>query len=160
VTKENLEKVRPIVERWVKLIKVYDSTSPGAKLSGGEVDIGVVWNGDAARLLEKEPNKWRVVYPAEGTHQYIDNFAVPTGAPHKDAAMLFMNYILRGDVSKRISDEFPYTNPNAAARQLLSPPQLSNPASYPKETPRERFRDIPKELQSAIDKLVTEAKTE
>jgi spermidine/putrescine transport system substrate-binding protein len=72
--------------------------------------------------------------------------------------MLFMNYILRPDVSKLISDEFPYTNPNAEARKLLSPEQMSNPASYPKDAPTERFRDIPQALQSDIDKLVTEAK--
>jgi spermidine/putrescine transport system permease protein len=159
VSKENLEKIRPIVERWTKLIKVYDSDSPKDKLAGGEVDIGVTWNGEAAKLLQQD-KKWKVVYPTEGTHQYVDNLAVPSGAPHKDAAMLFMNYVLRPEVSKLISDEFPYTNPNAGARKLLTPEQLANPASYPKDAPTERFRDIPQDLQSEIDKLVTEAKGE
>ena len=35
-----------------------------------------------------------------------------------------------------ISKEYPYTNPNLAARTLLSPEQLANPASYPRLTER------------------------
>ncbi|EDY18910.1 spermidine/putrescine ABC transporter,spermidine/putrescine-binding protein [Chthoniobacter flavus Ellin428] len=34
-------------------------------------------------------------------------------------------------MSVLISKEYPYTNPNLAARKLLTPEQLANPASYP-----------------------------
>ena len=54
-----------------------------------------------------------------------------------------MDYILRPEVSKLISDDFPYTNPNVEARKLLSPEERANPASYPPGNPKlETFRDI------------------
>ena len=64
-------------------------------------------------------------------------------------------------VSRRISDAFPYTNPNLAARRLLSPAQLANPASYPPASGTaglETFRDIGA-MSSEVDALVSELKS-
>ena len=63
------------------------------------------------------------------------------------------------EVSKLISDAFPYNNPNLEARKLLSPEALANPASYPKPGARlETFRDIGR-AAADIDKLVTDLKS-
>ena len=74
--------------------------------------------------------------------------------------MAFMNYILRPEVSKLISADFPYTNPNLEARKLLTAEEMKNPASYPPGDPKlEGFRDIgPVAVQ--IDKVVTDMKAE
>ena len=69
-----------------------------------------------------------------------------------------MDFILRPEVSKLISTAFPYTNPNAAARKLLTPEELANPASYPKDGKLETFRDIGK-VAADIDRLVTDLKS-
>ena len=72
--------------------------------------------------------------------------------------MLFMNYILRPEVSKIISDKFPYTNPNGEARKLLTQDQLDNPASYPKNPPKlDIFHDIGKQA-AAVEEMVTDLK--
>ena len=87
---------------------------------------------------------------------------MPKTCTHRAAAEQFINYILRPEVSRRISDAFPYTNPNLAARKLLSPAQLANPASYPPEgTLRalDTFRDIGA-MSSEVDALVSELKAE
>ena len=52
--------------------------------------------------------------------------------------MAFMNYILRPEVSKLISADFPYTNPNLEARKLLSPEELSEPRQLPAGQPEAR----------------------
>lgn len=157
ITKERLEQARPIVAEWIKLIKVFDSDSPKTALLNGDVDLGVVWSGEAA-ILWKENKKFQYVLPAEGAHQFIDVLAIPVGAKHQEAAHKFINYILRPEVSKLISDEFPYTNPNVEARKLLSPEQLANPASYPTEGKLETFHDIGK-LAADIDRLMTDLKS-
>jgi spermidine/putrescine transport system permease protein len=158
VSKPNLAKVKPVLARWVKLVKTFDSDSPKTPLINGDVDLGLVWSGEAA-LCYNQDKKFKYVLPAEGAHQFIDSLAVPKGAPHKKEALAFMNYILRPEVSKQISDKFPYTNPNLEARKLLSKEQLANPASYPdtKGVKLETFRDIGKEA-AAIDRLVTDLK--
>ncbi len=159
VNEKNLAAVKPMLGQWMKLIKVYDSDSPKTHFLNGDVVIGVVWSGEAA-LLYKQDKKFKYVLPAEGTHQFIDSLAIPKGAPHLDNAHQFINYILRPEVSKLVSEEFPYTNPNAEARKLLTPEQLGNPASFPTGSPKmEIFHDIGKSA-SAIDELVTDLKSQ
>lgn len=154
----SLAKVRPVIANWVKLVKVYDSGSPKTALLNGDVDIGIVWSGEAA-LLWNEDKKFKYVLPVEGAHRFIDIFAIPADAPHKDAAHAFINYILRPEVSKIISRDFPYTNPNLEARKLLTEDELANPASYPSGSPKlETFRDIGK-AAADIDRLMTDLKS-
>ncbi len=156
VTPEALEKVKPVLAQWIKLVKVFDSDSPKTALLNGDVDIGVVWSGEGAILTEKD-KKFTYIMPSEGTHMFIDSLAIPVGATNKIGAEMFIEYILRPEVSKLISDAFPYTNPNLEARKLLSKEQLANVASYPPASKIETFRDIGK-AASDIDKLVTDLK--
>jgi spermidine/putrescine transport system substrate-binding protein len=154
---DGLTLVRPVLQQWIPLVKVWDSDSPKTALLNGDVALGVVWSGEAAQLWQ-EDKKFRYVLPAEGAHRFIDNLAIPAGAAQADAAHQFINYCLRPEVSKLISDAFPYTNPNLAARRLLSAEQLANPASYPTNTAGlETFRDLGRHA-AAIDQLVTELK--
>lgn len=158
ISDETLAQARPVVEKWVKLVKLFDSDSPKTALLNGEADLGVVWSGEAA-ILYGEDKKFRYVLPAEGAHQFVDNLAIPLGARHKAEAEAFINYILRPEVSVLISNDFPYTNPNLKARALLTQEQLRNPASYPPGDPKlDIFHDIG-EASAKIDKLVTDAKS-
>ena len=151
--------MKPILEKWLPLVKVYDSDSPKTALLNGDVDIGIVWSGEAALLYNEDP-KFKYVLPSEGAHQFIDSLAIPANAPNPDASLAFMNYILRPEVSKLISADFPYTNPNLEARKLLSPEELKNPASYPPGSPKlDTFADIG-ESSVQVDKLVTDLKAE
>ena len=157
ITPENLEKVKPTLKEWLPQVKVYDSDSPKTALLNGDVDLGIVWSGEAA-LLYKRNKKFVYILPAEGAHQFIDSLAIPKGAPNKENAEKFIDYILRPDVSVKISKEFPYTNPNVEARKLLTKEQQENPASYPSGDPKlETFKDIGKAAKD-IDKLVTDLK--
>jgi spermidine/putrescine transport system substrate-binding protein len=159
VSPENLAKIKPLLQKWLPLVKVYDSDSPKTALKNGDVDIGVVWSGEAA-ILYNDDKKFQFVLPQNGAHLFVDNMAIPKTAAHPKNAHLFINYLLRPDVSKMISDEFPYYNPNSAARSLLSPDQLANPASYPPAQDVARmqtFKDLGQQA-SAVDELVTQIK--
>jgi spermidine/putrescine transport system substrate-binding protein len=158
VSKENIDRTGPILAKWLPMVKLFDSDSPKTALLNNEVDIGIVWSGEAA-LLWNQDKKFVYVLPEEGTHQFIDVLAIPAKAKNKEAAHLFINYILRPEVSKLISEKFPYTNPNSLARKLLTQEQLENPASYPKASAKlETFRDIGMSAKF-IDKLVTDLKS-
>jgi spermidine/putrescine transport system substrate-binding protein len=172
VTPENLAKAKPVLGEWVKLVKVFDSDSPKTALLNGDVDLGVIWSGEAALLYEQD-KKYSFTLPEEGSHFYVDHLCIPAGAKNKVGAEMFINHVLRPDVSKQISDKFPYLNPNTEARKLLTEAQRANPASYPPAwfgSPAqvatgmtdlskrgETFRDIGK-LSTEIDKLVTDLK--
>jgi len=158
VTKENLEKVRPILAKWLPLVKVYDSDSPKTPILNGDVDLGIVWSGEAAILMKEQPGKFAYVLPKEGGHMFIDNMAIPKGAENVEAAHKFIDYLMRPEVSKQISEEFPYTNPNLEARKLLTEAERTNPASYPPGNPKlATFRDIGP-MAADVDKLFTDLK--
>ena len=158
VTKANLEKVKPVIAKWLPLVKVYDSDSPKTALLNGDVDLGIVWSGEAAILLQEQPKKFKYVLPKEGAHMFIDNVAIPKGAENVDAAYKFIDYMLRPTVSREISKDFPYTNPNVEARKLLTPEERANQASYPTGNPKlETFRDIGP-VAADVDKLITDLK--
>jgi spermidine/putrescine transport system substrate-binding protein len=154
VTKENLDKVRPTLAEWVKLVKKYDSDSPKTDLLQGNLDIGIVWNGEAAIVINQDKRfKW--VVPAEGTHQYLDSLAIPADATNQRAAEQFINFLLRPENSRTVSEHWPYTNPNGEARKTMSQQQLANPASFPELKNPQTFRDIGASSE-LIDQLMTE----
>ncbi len=158
VTKENLAKAAPILRQWLPLVKVFDSDSPKTALLNGDVDLGVVWSGEAAILTKEQPGKFAYVLPKEGAHLFIDNLAIPKGARNVESAHRFIDYILRPEVSRKISEDFPYTNPNHEARKLLSDAERANAASYPAGSPKlSTFRDIGA-LGADVDKLFTDLK--
>lgn len=159
VTDENLAKARDLVAQWLPLVKVFDSDSPKTHLLNGDVVIGIVWSGEGALLLNEDP-KFEWVLPSKGAHIFIDNLAVPKGAPNYANAMKFINFILRPEISKLISDDFPYYNPNLAAREVLTPEQLKNAASFPTDAQLETleiFHDIGGQ-GAKIDEIVTSLK--
>jgi spermidine/putrescine-binding protein len=104
----------------------FDSSSPETAIISGEAWAGLVYNGNASLALAEDTN---VVYicPTEGCTIWFDNLAIPNGAPHKDAAMLFLNWVLDAQESILITKEFPYSNPNKAALELL---KTDDPALY------------------------------
>jgi spermidine/putrescine transport system substrate-binding protein len=161
VSDKNLEKAKSVLTEWLPLVKVYDSDSPKTALLNGDVAVGIVWGGEGAILLN-EDKKFRWIIPAEGTHLFIDSLAIPKNAKNAANAEKFMNYILQPEVSQKISEAFPYLNPNKEAVKLLTEEQRNNAASFPTEqeiSKMETFKDIG-ERASVIEELVTSLKVE
>ncbi len=160
VAPENLAKAKPVLAKWLPLVKVYDSDSPKTALLNGDVDLGVVWSGEGAILINEGGAKFTYMLPSDGAHMFIDSLAIPTTAQNVPAAHAFINYLLRPEVSVKISAEFPYTNPNVEARKLLSPAERANAASYPTGNPKlTTFKDIGA-AAAEIDKLFTDMKAQ
>lgn len=125
-----LDKVKEKLFALKPNVKVFDSDSPKSSMISGETSIGYVWCAEAA-LAMKENKDIVPVYPEDGLVLMIDNLVIPVGAKNKENAELFINFVLKAETSKMISDEFPYVNPNDAAKPLLSDDFKNNPASNP-----------------------------
>jgi spermidine/putrescine-binding protein len=109
-------------------VLLFNSDDPETSLITGEAWAGLVFNGNASLAYAEDPN---VVYicPTEGCGVWFDNLAIPASAPHADAAMAFMNFMLEPAESILISKEFPYSNPNKAALDFL---KTTDAAAYEK----------------------------
>ena len=109
-----LDEAKVKLAELVKGVKLFDSDSPKTALIAGDVDLGITWTGEAV-LAQRENPAIQFIYPTEGPILWQDNYAIPTDAPHPDAAYAWLNYTLQGDVFWKMLEEFPYTNPNKAA---------------------------------------------
>ncbi|MBO8171905.1 MAG: spermidine/putrescine ABC transporter substrate-binding protein [Bacillaceae bacterium] len=117
----NEDEIREAGEKLKELlpnIKAFDSDSPKTMLVSNEVKAGVVYGAEAALAMRENP-AIEIVYPEEFVSLWQDNLVIPKGAPHKENAEKFINFILRPDISAKISMEYPYGNPNVEALKEL-----------------------------------------
>jgi spermidine/putrescine-binding protein len=109
-----LEEAKTKLAELIPNVKLFDSDSPKTALIAGDVDLGITWTGEAF-LAQQENPAITFVYPTEGTILWQDNWAMPTGAPHPDAAYAWLSYTLQGDLFWLMLRDFPYINPSTAA---------------------------------------------
>ncbi len=98
-------------------IRVFDSDSPKTPLLAGDVDLGIVWNGEAF-LAQQENPAFEYVFPEEGSIIFYDGMGIPEKAPHPDASYAWFNYLMQGEVFWLTLVDYPYTNPNSAALEF------------------------------------------
>ena len=110
-------------------ILLFNSDDPETSLITGETWAGLVFNGNASLAYQQDANI-RYICPTEGCGLWFDNLAIPAEAPHPDAAMAFMNFVLDPKESALISKEFPYSNPNAAALEYMKNNEPDTYAAY------------------------------
>jgi spermidine/putrescine transport system substrate-binding protein len=111
-------------------VRVFDSDSPKQALLAEEVAVGVVFNGEAFIANQENPDI-KYIYPPEGYSLWIDSMCIPKGAKNIDEAHAFLNYLLRTDVSAKISAEMGYSTPNTKAVNLIPEEVRKNPIVYP-----------------------------
>lgn len=111
-------------------IKIFKSDGVITILIDEDASVGMVWNGDLFKAKKENP-KLDFIYPKDGFVIWVDNFAIPKGAPHLKNAYRFLNFMLRADIAKTVSLSNDYPTPNLAARKLLPPDIRNNPIVYP-----------------------------
>jgi putrescine transport system substrate-binding protein len=128
------------VERTLLAIRPYIRTfaSGGAleALATGQACLALDYSGDVAQAAARAREAGRgvtvrYVVPAEGAQLSFDMLAIPADAPHKQAALAFINFLLRPDVMAGITNATRYPNAVPASRKTIRPELLADPAIYP-----------------------------
>src|SRR5690606_28698460 len=80
-----------------------------------------------------ECDTYSYIIPEEGSVIWVDNMAIPVGAPNPELAMVFMDYILDAQVGADISNYTAFASPNQASidARLIDEELLDNPGVYP-----------------------------
>jgi spermidine/putrescine-binding protein len=135
--KAQLEEAKNKLAELVPGVKLFDSDSPKTALIAGDVDLGIVWTGEAYTANQENP-AFTFVYPTEGAVVWQDNWAIPASAPHLDAAYAWINYTMQGDLFYLMLRDFPYLNPDTAALEYakanhpdLYDPFMASPITNP-----------------------------
>ena len=122
---------------------VYINQDDGQEvLVRGEADIVVEYSGDIFQIIDEcDCDTYAYVIPEEGTLFWVDTLVVPTGAPNKALAEVFIDYLLDPQVSADISNYTAYGTPNRVALEegLIDPDLAGDPGIYPSEETQARL---------------------
>lgn len=141
------------------LVKTYTSDHYDQLLATGEVVLAHGWGGPIARAM-RERSSIRYVVPKEGGTIWADCLVVLKGAPHKELAMRFINYLLDPEVAARTSERLLFAGAPASVKELVSATVRDNPAVYPPDEVLNRLewlRDVGDAVR-AYDRAWTELK--
>ena len=129
IATEMLEKVR-------KDIKIFTFNGHITDLANGNICVALGYGSDfnnAAMKAKDAKNgiKIEAPLPPNGMQFGFESMMIPVDAPHRENALLWMNYILRPQVQAEITNYTMFTSPNLAARKYIDPDVLANKIAFP-----------------------------
>ncbi|HZY30741.1 MAG TPA: spermidine/putrescine ABC transporter substrate-binding protein, partial [Candidatus Methylomirabilis sp.] len=156
-----IEQAKQLMVEHKQLVAAFAPDTGQILLDEGEVDIAHEWSGDIFQIMEENPDI-RYVIPKEGSMVWTDNMCIPKGAPHKELAEQFINYILDPQVGADLSNYIRYGTPNQASLPLINEEDLNNPGIYPPEETMANLQFLVDlgEATLLYDEAWTEIKTE
>lgn len=129
-SKDELHQAQGILIAQKQFVRTYSSDLYKEHLISGDIWVSCAYSGDVFQAAKQNP-ALRYVIPEDGTMIWVDNVAIPKGAPHREIAHEFVNFLLQGEVSAAISNAICYASPNETAYAYTDPQVLHNPAIYP-----------------------------
>jgi putrescine transport system substrate-binding protein len=154
-----LEKIRPYIQK-------FNSSEYINALATGDICLALGYSGDILQARNRaDEAKAGVnigyIIPKEGALMWFDSFVIPKDAPHPDAALAFINYMMKPDVAAKNSDYVFYANGNKDSQPLLSKDVSGDPSIYPADEVMQRlFTTTPYDpkVQRVITRLWTNLK--
>jgi spermidine/putrescine transport system substrate-binding protein len=153
VNTENPDELEIALQHLLELkpnaVWLYEEDTSADILVSGEAVMAVGWAYDVWLAREQDEN---IIYvlPQEGAILWGDNFVIPANSPRKYTAEVFLNFLLRPEITGRIINENYYPMANDAATPFIDEEILNDPVIYPSN----------KDLQNAEILLPLSAKGE
>jgi putrescine transport system substrate-binding protein len=134
---------------------------------GGDICFAYGWSGDVViakhRAIEaKKPFKIEYYIPKGGAPIWFDVMAIPKDAPHKEAALEWINYIETPQVHAAITNAVYYPSANRESWKYVDKDIANDPAVFPSpDVVKTLFllKPLPPEIQRLETRLWTEFKT-
>lgn len=142
---DQLAEVEQLVKSVRPYIKYFSSTKMLLDLPSKEVCMAMSWSGDygvaAGRAAEAGIDiNLAYTIPKEGSVIWFDNINIPSDAPHRDNAYLFVDYMLRPEVIARSTNYIGYANANKDAINFVQPRIAQDTAIYPDQLVLQRMQ--------------------
>ncbi len=150
-----LENINPLIKTWA------DNAGGRDMLIRGEAAGGYVYSGIAAQILAENPDTQLYLVDQHNSLS-MDCLVLLKGSEHKKEAQLFVDFLLRPEISAQLTDAFMYVCPNAAAKEYTSEEVRNNPACF---LPDEFYSDyyfvktIPDDVAAMNDEVSTIVKS-
>lgn len=122
---DKLAEQKPLIQNYV-MDEVFN------KMEKGEAAIAPYYAGDFLSMQENNPDL-AFFYPKEGTNIFMDSMCIPKGAANKEAAELFINFMLEPEIAVANADYICYASPNTAVLESDDYELKGNEYLYPTE---------------------------
>ncbi len=99
-------------------------------MRNGDAWMTVCWTGDAVQMHRDIP-EIQYVIGKEGGEIWSDFYAVPKGAPNREAAYALIDYLLTPDINAKEGVAHGYPLTDARAIKLMPKELIDNPILYP-----------------------------
>lgn len=132
------------------------------KMTGGDAALAPYYAGDFLSMYEDNEDL-AFVYPKEGVNFFVDAVCIPSSAQNKEAAELYINYLLSEEAGVAIANYICYATPNELVLQSDDYELKDDPVLYPPadEMPRtEMFENLDPETTNYMTQLWNELKIE
>ncbi len=115
---EEIKDAYLLLQKLMPNVLLFNSDSPRLPYMAGEVNVGMIWNGEAW-MAQEENDNIVYIYPKEGANFWVDSFVIPAQAKNVENAHAFINFMLRPDIAKICVEENGYATPVTTALPLL-----------------------------------------
>ena len=161
--KEDYQRAAQLILAVRPYIRAFDSTEYMNGLANKEFCISMSWSGDyaASRARAKAAGvdvNLAFTVPREGAGGSYDALLIPTGAPHPNAAHLFLNFMMQPRVIAAVTNDIHYANDKLAANAFVDPDILQDPSVYPTPAVEARLYESA-EVAPALERIRTRAWT-
>lgn len=134
---QKLQEIRPFLRR-IATGGYYE------QLADGDLCLSIGYSGDAmvARRMAKEGNtnvKVDYAFPAGTVPLYVDSMVIPADSPNVAGAQIFINFMMRPEISAEVTRYIGFASGNAAALPQLDAAVRDNGIIYPPAAVRARF---------------------
>jgi putrescine transport system substrate-binding protein len=156
---DDIRKAADALTRIKGSVKKFHSSEYINALANGDICLAVGWAGDSfqARNRAREANNGvdiNYVIPKEGALMSLDNLAIPKDAPHREAAYLFIDFLLRPEIAARNTAVTNFANGVITSRSLIEKEITDNKAIYPNEDVLKRLYTVTA-YDQATQRIVT-----
>jgi len=132
-----LQEIKPYVQR-ISTQGYYQ------QLAEGDLCLAIGYSGDAMvarRMVNESHGSVKIEYSfvREAVPFYIDNMVIPADSPISAAALAFINFVMRPEISASVTRFIGFATANAAALPFLEPAVRNNTLIYPPPAVRSRF---------------------
>lgn len=134
---EKPEELELALERLMELkpnvivLEDYDLETSAQVMADGRAVIAMGYAYDALSGSELNP-AIEYILPDEGALLWNDTFVIPVNSPNKYTAELFLNFLMRPEITAAITNHNGYATPNEAAYPFIELEILNNPMVFPR----------------------------
>ena len=142
------------------LVQAYVMDQIFNKMQNQEAFLAPYYAGDAATVMKNNPGVGFVI-PKTGSIRFIDSLCIPKNCLHKKYAEEYINFMCETSVALANVKHTGYSTPHVKAYDELDDSIKNNKIFYPDSATLKKsqiFTNLPKELNSLIDKLWIEVK--